>query len=372
MPVPGRLSAAPTGAVHRLCLGCQRAGASATDPATDQSGPQPRGGLEPIPIGVRSARACRDAAILLPETASPETAGYTFTSRRHIAAALAMTHTLKIALLSLSVLLWGIQASTLADADERDRGRAEPRPETRTPGVRPGPRSEGRPAFDGRGQRLDSRYNHGRYYPPRGYRSALIAGRLSPLLSRRESLLFQRRHLVRTARTEFIVVSPPPGLVISTLPPTPRFGSAVFPTIMRTTCTTRGSPIKTLMPWVDPPDDADAPTPPPPPPDSAQADLIIYPKNGQTKEQQAADQFECYNWRGPNRFRSDAAGRRSLGQPRHVSQQLQPRDVRVFAGSGLPSQLASATRRRNTRTTAHAADRRCERNPTRRAVCRRL
>ena len=33
------------------------------------------------------------------------------------------------------------------------------------------------------------------------------------------------------------------------------------------------------------------------PPDSpAQSDLIIYPKNGQSKDQQAADQYECYNW----------------------------------------------------------------------------
>ncbi len=48
----------------------------------------------------------------------------------------------------------------------------------------------------------------------------------------------------------------------------------------------------------DPPDNADAPSPPPAhaPADSGQSDLIIYPKNGQTKEQQAADQFECHNW----------------------------------------------------------------------------
>ena len=46
---------------------------------------------------------------------------------------------------------------------------------------------------------------------------------------------------------------------------------------------------------VDPPDNADAPSGAAPS-DSAQADLIIYPKNGQTKEQQAADQFECHSW----------------------------------------------------------------------------
>src|SRR5882672_10459950 len=89
-----------------------------------------------------------------------------------------MTHTLKIALLSASMLLWGIQASTLAAADERDRGRAEPRPEARVPGGRPGARPE---------------------------------GRLSPLLSRREPLLFQRRHLVCAARTRIHRSEPAAG-----------------------------------------------------------------------------------------------------------------------------------------------------------------
>jgi len=51
---------------------------------------------------------------------------------------------------------------------------------------------------------------------------------------------------------------------------------------------------------VDPPAGADQPAAPP---DSAQDDLIIYPKNGQSKDQQAADQYECHNWaRGQTGF----------------------------------------------------------------------
>ena len=34
----------------------------------------------------------------------------------------------------------------------------------------------------------------------------------------------------------------------------------------------------------------------PPPAQPAPEDLIIYPKNGQSKDQQAADQYECHNW----------------------------------------------------------------------------
>src|ERR1700733_8266880 len=99
-----------------------------------------------------------------------------------------MRQSLKIAMLSVPVLLWSVLSSTAA-ADEHDRGRAEPRSESRSPAdsrgredpprpgaaqrpgpgrpVAPGP-GVGRPSFDGRGQVLDGRYNHGRYYPPAG------------------------------------------------------------------------------------------------------------------------------------------------------------------------------------------------------------
>src|SRR5258708_21618002 len=104
-----------------------------------------------------------------------------------------MTHTLKIALLSASMLLWGIQASTLAAADERDRGRAEPRPEARVPGGRPGARPEGRPAFDGRGQSLYSRYDHGRYHPPRGTACSSLPDGYRPYYRGGRRYYFSRR-----------------------------------------------------------------------------------------------------------------------------------------------------------------------------------
>ncbi len=208
-----------------------------------------------------------------------------------------MTHTLKIALLSVSVLLWGIQASTLATAaDERDRSRPEPRPEARAPGVRPGPRPEGRAAFDGRGQRLDSRYNHGRYYPPRGTVLRSLPDGYRPYYRGGSRYYFNGGIWYAPRGPEFVVVSPPPGLVISTLPP---YYSTVWiggvPYYYADDVYYSWQPDQNAYAVVDPPDNADAPSPPPPP-DSAQADLIIYPKNGQTKEQQAADQFECYSW----------------------------------------------------------------------------
>jgi hypothetical protein len=208
-----------------------------------------------------------------------------------------MNHSLKIALLSASMLLWGIQASTFAlAADERDRGRAVPRAEARGPVGRPGPRPEaGRPAFDGRGQRLDSRYNHGRYYPPRGTALRSLPDGYRPYYRGGSRYYFNGGVWYAPRGPEFVVVSPPPGLVISVLPP---YYSTVWiggvPYYYADDVYYSWQPNQNGYAVVDPPDNADAPSPPPP--DSAQSDLMIYPKNGQTKEQQAADQFECNNY----------------------------------------------------------------------------
>lgn len=91
------------------------------------------------------------------------------------------------------------------------------------------------------------------------------------------------------------MVRPPPGLVISVLPPyysTVWFGGVPYYYADNVYYT--WDPDHSGYSVVDPPEDSDLPTAPP---DSPQGqDLIIYPKNGQTKEQQAADRFECHNW----------------------------------------------------------------------------
>jgi len=168
---------------------------------------------------------------------------------------------------------------------------------------------------------------------------------------------------------EFVVVSPPPGLVVTVLPPyysTVWIGGA--PYYYADDVYYTWQPDQNGYAVVDPPDNADAPSPPPPPPtDSAQSDLMIYPKNGQTKEQQSADQFECHDWRRvrPASIRpSRAEESRAMPTPLAVTTTARcPRACRA----GATSQLAGAARRRGL-----VADRRRERNPTRRAACRRL
>jgi hypothetical protein len=95
----------------------------------------------------------------------------------------------------------------------------------------------------------------------------------------------------------FVVVYPPPGLVISVLPPyysTVWIGGSPYYYADNVYYTWR--PEENGYAVVDPPDNADQPSPPPDSAQSAPNDLIIYPKNGQSKDQQAADQFECHSW----------------------------------------------------------------------------
>jgi hypothetical protein len=200
-----------------------------------------------------------------------------------------MNHTSKVAALSALILLLGAAASTLAvAADEHDRGRPEARPAAPRAGA------AARGSFDGRGQVLDSRYNHGRYYPPVGTVRASLPDGYRPYYHGGSRFYFSGGIWYAPRGPGFVVVVPPPGLVISVLPP---YYSTVWlggvPYYYADNVYYTWQPDQNGYAVVDPPDNTDAQSPPP---GGAQSDLIIYPKNGQSKEQQAADQFECHNW----------------------------------------------------------------------------
>jgi hypothetical protein len=155
--------------------------------------------------------------------------------------------------------------------------------------ARPGGR-----AMDGRGQVLDNRYNHGHYYPaigasvrvlPEGYRPYYWGGR---------PYYFYGGVWYAPGGPGFVVVAPPVGLVISVLPP---YYSTVWigglPYYYADNVYYTWNPAQNGYAVVEPPANPDQVSPPPP---SAHEDLIIYPKNGQSSEQQAADRYECHNW----------------------------------------------------------------------------
>lgn len=201
-----------------------------------------------------------------------------------------MSRISKFTILALSVMLSGLWASAQA-ADEhggRSEAHAQPRAQARPPGV-------ARPAMDGRGQVLDSRYNHGRYYAPIGTVRPSLPPDYRPYYRGGSPFYFSGGVWYAPRGPGFIVVAPPLGLVIGTLP---LYYSTVWvggtPYYYADNVYYTWNPDQNGYAVVDPPANADQPTAPPP--DSAQGNLIIYPKNGQTKEQQAADQFECNNW----------------------------------------------------------------------------
>ncbi|HWJ37125.1 MAG TPA: DUF6515 family protein [Steroidobacteraceae bacterium] len=219
-----------------------------------------------------------------------------------------MSYRIRTASLSLSILLVGVTMSGLAAAEEHERSRAEPRsegrpaaaarpPEGGRPMAGPRPGVGGRPAFDGHGQVLDQRYDHGRYYPPVGAVRSSLPGDYRPYYRGRDRYYFNGGIWYAPRGPGFIVVAPPPGLVISVLPP---YYSTVWlggnPYYYADNVYYTWQPDQNGYAVVDPPDGADQPSTPPDSPQSAQDDLIIYPKNGQSKDQQAADQFECHSW----------------------------------------------------------------------------
>jgi hypothetical protein len=190
----------------------------------------------------------------------------------------------------MGVLAVPVSGRVLA-ADDHDRGRPAERAEPR--GV------PARPALDGRGQVLDSRYNHGRYYPPVGTVRAALPGDYRPYYRGSDRFYFNAGVWYAPRGAGFVVVRPPVGLVIGVLPPyysTVWFGG--IPYYYADNVYYTWQPDQNGYVVSDPPPNADAPAPPPesPPPDPQQMDLMIYPKNGQSKDQQAADQYECHSW----------------------------------------------------------------------------
>jgi hypothetical protein len=143
------------------------------------------------------------------------------------------------------------------------------------------------------GMVLDGRYNHGHYYPAIGSSLRVLPEGYHPYYWHGAPYYFYGGIWYAPGGPGFLVIRPPAGLVISALPP------------YYTTVWIGGPPYyyanDVYYTWnaadngyavVAPPANAEQPSAPP----SAQEDLIIYPKNGQTNEKQAADRFECHSW----------------------------------------------------------------------------
>jgi len=208
-----------------------------------------------------------------------------------------MSQKVPLALLCGGLLLWGAQVIVPAAAADEPRTRTESRAAARPQAPRP---VAGR--SDGRGQVLDARYNHGRYYPPTGTVVRSLPSDYRPYYRGGVPYYFNGGVWYAPRGVGFVVVGPPVGLVISVLPP---YYSTVWiggiPYYYANNVYYTWQPDQNGYAVVNPPDNADQPSSPPDggpgqPGPSGQSDMIIYPKNGQTKDQQAADEYECHNW----------------------------------------------------------------------------
>ncbi len=215
--------------------------------------------------------------------------------------------------LALGAALTWLSGAALAQEHARpEPSHPGPAAHPSAPAAHPGPSSaSARPAapvhYDGRGQVLDARYNHGRYYAPVGTVARTLPGEYRAYYHHGAPYYFSGGVWYAPRGAGFVVVTPPYGLVISVLPP---YYSTVWmggvPYYYADNVYYTSQPDQNGYVVAAPPDDGQgAPAPDggvdpnaqaQPPAQQAPADFIIYPKQGQSKDQQAADEYECYNW----------------------------------------------------------------------------
>jgi len=161
---------------------------------------------------------------------------------------------------------------------------------------------------------LDSRFHHNHYYPAPGYSvTALPPGHLD-IRIRGGHLFFSAGVWFRPEGRRYVVVEPPPGAFIPLLPPaytTIWIGSS--PYYYANGVYYNAAPSGGYVVAAPPPESAVVMLPPPPPamvapppppsvaapapfPPPSEDGLIVYPKNGQSAAQVAADRLECTRW----------------------------------------------------------------------------
>ena len=144
----------------------------------------------------------------------------------------------------------------------------------------------------GRAEHFDDRYNHNHYYPARGSWVREVPGEHIVIARDRERFYSGGGIWYAPRGPRFLVVAPPIGVFVPILPP------------FYTTVWIGGIPYyyanDAYYVWrdsahgyevVEPPEDRNATTQAP-----ESDEIFIYPKNGQSEDQQARDKYECHRW----------------------------------------------------------------------------
>jgi len=151
-----------------------------------------------------------------------------------------------------------------------------------------GPQGPSRP---GRGHYFDNRYNHGHYYPSRGSYVRDLRGRPYEVRHHRDRYYYDRGVWYRPYGPRYRVVPPPLGLYVTVLPAfatTVWFGG--YPYYYANEVYYAWRPSRRVYEVVDPPREREDVAL------SDSEDIYVYPRNGQSEEQQAQDRYECHRW----------------------------------------------------------------------------
>lgn len=157
----------------------------------------------------------------------------------------------------------------------------------------PNPGHDGRNDGPNNGYVLDGRYGHNHYYPPRGYAVGALPRGYVTVSYRGGPYYYHGGVWYRPSYGRYVVVRPAVGLYVPFLPAfytTVWFGGVPYyyaDDVYYAYRPSRGYEV------VDPPNGAQASTSTPGKP---AGDLFIYPKNGQSEEQQSKDKYECHSW----------------------------------------------------------------------------
>lgn len=179
-------------------------------------------------------------------------------------------------LLALCAGLWSV-ASQAQDSHGRGRDRAGPN-------------------MAGRGMVLDSRYHHDHYYPPRGYAVRSLPGGYRSVAYGRDRYYMRGGVWYRPYGGRYVVFAPPFGLVVPFLPDfytTVWFGGVPYYYANDTYYLWNRSSGGYVV--SQPPAEGGEGAPPASTA-SAADDVFVYPRNGQSTEDQSRDRFECHQW----------------------------------------------------------------------------
>lgn len=141
--------------------------------------------------------------------------------------------------------------------------------------------------------KYDNRYNHDRYYPPRGYKVPALPKGYYTARYRGSRYYFHGGIWYRPSGPRFVVVAPPIGVIVPFLPPfytTVWFGG--FPYYYADHAYYRWVPAERGYVVSEPPARPEAATTTQP----DHQELFVYPTRGQSEQQQAADRYECHHW----------------------------------------------------------------------------